>query len=435
MEITYKKLPKIFYKKAKILVEPKELVVYNESLAKELDLSIPDKDKEVIATAYAGFQFGHLSNLGDGRAVLFEHLTKNNERIDVAIKGSGKTAYSRPNSDGKAAIGPMLREYIVSEAMHFLNIKTSRSLAVFLTGEDVYRQDKLKGSMLIRTCKSHIRVGTFNFAAYFAGKEDLRKLADYTIERHFPSANSYLDFFRLVCISQARLIASWQSIGFIHGVMNTDNMQIAGETIDYGPCAFLDVYNEEAVFSSIDVHGRYKYKNQPIIGAWNLARLAENLMPLINDKEEIAIELLQKELKTYWKTYNDEWLFLMRKKLGIEDGKEEDIHLVNEFLRLLKENKLDYTFSFMKLSMGEKLDVEGFSEWEEGYKKRKTIKPINPFVIPRNGYLEDVLMKCESGSFKEFNEFLEALRNPFKFHDKYSKIPPSSEGYRTFCGT
>ena len=430
MDLTYTKLPKIFYEDSKILVNFEKMVTQNKDLASELNLSIPNKNKKVIATAYAGFQFGHFANLGDGRAVLYEHVTPNGERIDVAIKGSGKTSYSRPGSDGKAALGPMLREYIISEAMHFLNIKTSRSLAVFLTGEEVYRSDKLKGAMLIRTCKSHIRVGTFNFASYFGEESDLKKLADYTIERHYPKANSYLDFFRLVCIAQAKLIANWQAVGFVHGVMNTDNMQIAGETIDYGPCAFLDVYDEDAVFSSIDVYGRYKYKNQPFIGAWNLAKLAESLMPLIND-----VELLKNELTNYWSVYNTTWLNLMRKKLGIEGEKEVDVHIINDFLNILQKNKLDYTSSFASLSLNEKINIDGFSDWEQTYKKRKTLNPQNPLVIPRNSYVEEILEKCENEDYEELNKFLEALKNPYNFHEKYSKVPPINDGYKTFCGT
>ena len=276
---------------------------------------------EPIAQAYAGHQFGHFTMLGDGRATLLgEKVTSSGEHFDIQLKGSGPTPYSR-GGDGRAALGPMLREYIISEAMHALGIPTTRSLAVVTTGETVRRKKNLPGAVLTRVAKSHIRVGTFEYASHFGTIEDIRSLADYTITRHFPNIatleNKYLLLLSEVVKQQASLISKWQLVGFIHGVMNTDNMTISGETIDYGPCAFMDVYHPATVFSSIDIHGRYSYENQPKMAAWNLARFAETLLPLLHDDEDKAVRLAEKEVLSFWNLYDDHWLAGMRAKLGL----------------------------------------------------------------------------------------------------------------------
>lgn len=308
LQNTYVELPEIFYEKVSLnpVSDPK-LVLYNESLAEQLGLSSDKKEELVavfagnelpensipIAQSYAGHQFGYFTMLGDGRAMLIgEQLTPENEKVDIQLKGSGETIYSR-GGDGRAALGPMIREFIVSEAMHELGIPTTRSLAVVTTGENVYRETELEGAILTRVAKSHIRVGTFQFAAKYGEISDLVSLAEYAIQRHNPEVleepNPYLAFLHKVIERQAKLIAQWQLVGFIHGVMNTDNMTISGETIDYGPCAFMDHYNPHAVFSSIDRDGRYAYRNQPGIAGWNLARLAEAILPLLGRGKEEAL--------------------------------------------------------------------------------------------------------------------------------------------------
>lgn len=288
-----------------------------------------------LAQAYAGHQFGHFNMLGDGRALLYgEQITPDGERFDIQLKGSGKTPYSR-GGDGRAGLGPMLREYIISEAMHGLGIPTTRSLSVVTTGESIIRETLQQGAVMTRIATSHIRVGTFQFAATYGTYEDLQALADYTINRHYPALeekeNKYLLFLEEVTKRQASLIAKWQLVGFIHGVMNTDNMSISGETIDYGPCAFMDTYDMNTVFSSIDTQGRYAYGNQPGIGAWNLARLAESLLPLIHEDQEEAIRLAQEVLTAYPEYFQTNYLKGMRAKLGLFHEEEGNIALVQSY--------------------------------------------------------------------------------------------------------
>ena len=425
------KLPQIFYRNQtpKPVPAPK-MIVFNDQLAPELGLnsnelkSMPEifagnvlpHDAKPIAQAYAGFQFGHFSMLGDGRAVLLgEQITPDGRRFDIQLKGSGRTPYSR-RGDGLAAFAPMLREYIISEAMFHLGIPTTRSLAVVLTGQEVIREKVLPGAVLTRIASSHIRVGTFDYVSAYGTEEDLRKLADYTIWRHFPylesAENKYLLLLREVCRRQASLIAKWQLVGFVHGVMNTDNMAISGETIDYGPCAFMDVYNPDIVFSSIDTVGRYAYKNQPNIGAWNLGRFAESLLPLLNKNETKAIELAQKEIANYRKYYDECWINGMRNKMGIIDPKPEDAEIIVEFLNSMEKNKLDYTNTFRALSKS------------------------NLAIIPRNHRVEEVLAAAENGDFTVMYNLLNALRNPYEDSEKYARPPESNScKYQTFCGT
>ena len=423
---SYAELPSIFYTKQQpIPVRAPKLVIFNHSLADFLGVplqaevfagnEIPN-GAEPLAQAYAGHQFGHFAMLGDGRAILIgEQITSFGERFDIQLKGSGRTPYSR-GGDGRAALSPMLREYIVSEAMFALGIPTTRSLAVVETGESVLREKFLPGAVLTRVAASHIRVGTFEYASHFGTIDDLRALSDYAIARHFPNfaevENKYLLMLREIVNRQASLIAKWQSVGFIHGVMNTDNMAISGETIDYGPCAFMDVYNPATVFSSIDVRGRYAYENQPQMAVWNLARLAETLLPLLHDDENTAISLAQEEISEFWDIYQSYYLKIMGEKLGIVDAKPEDAKIIAEFLSSIEENKLDYTNEFRKLSKS------------------------NPAVIPRNHRVEEALASAENGDFAVMNKLLDALRNPYEDSEEYSQPPePNTCKYQTFCGT
>ncbi|HPY36669.1 MAG TPA: YdiU family protein, partial [Clostridia bacterium] len=370
LENSYLELPEQFYSRQEPTpVKSPKLIICNNQAAAGLGLefnyltsaegvailsgNIKPPNAAPIAQAYAGHQFGYFTMLGDGRALLLgEQLTPSGERVDIQLKGSGRTPYSR-GGDGRAALGPMLREYIISEAMHALNIPTTRSLAVVATGEPVYRETTLKGAVLTRLAKSHIRVGTFEFAAFMLGIDALKKLADYTIARHFPGLLSdnrpYLALLREVVNRQALLISKWQLAGFIHGVMNTDNMSICGETIDYGPCAFMDEYDPKTVFSSIDTYGRYAYHNQPKIAQWNLARFAETILPLLNNDVENAKAEAEAELSRFDELFNEYWLRGMRLKLGLANEETGDKALVELLLELMQKYRADYTNTFLSL--------------------------------------------------------------------------------------
>ncbi|MGG7176365.1 protein adenylyltransferase SelO [Clostridium paraputrificum] len=414
-----------------------------------------------IAQAYAGHQFGHFNMLGDGRAILIgEHLTKDGERVDIQLKGSGRTKYSR-GGDGKASLGPMLREYIISEAMNGLGIPTTRSLAVVETGEEIARETYLPGAVLTRVASSHIRVGTFQFAARFGNVHEVKELADYTINRHYPyiakEENKYLALLQEVIKRQAELIAKWQLVGFIHGVMNTDNMTISGETIDYGPCAFMDIYDPKTVFSSIDIQGRYSYENQPNLAAWNIARFAETLIPLIDFDQDKAIELAQNEVSNFIKLYNSKWLSGMRLKLGLFNEEAEDEALIEELLDLMYEYKADYTNTFSQLTIdireGSKIfSTEEFTKWHTLWQERlsrqpeskeeskELMKKNNPSIIPRNHRVEEALEAAvKNDDLTVMDRLLTALSKPYSYtrgQDYYSKLPePSNTPYRTFCGT
>src|SRR5690554_3757 len=369
-------------------VKAPKIVVLNEELVGELGLNIDGLKSEEgvsvlsgnripegglpIAQAYAGHQFGHFTMLGDGRALLLgEHITPKGKRYDIQLKGSGRTPYSR-GGDGRAALGPMLREYIISEAMHKLGIPSSRSLAVVTTGEVILREQPLAGAILTRVASSHIRVGTFQYISTYESLGELKELADYTIERHFPDIievgdNRYLKFLKEVVKKQATLVAKWQLVGFIHGVMNTDNMTISGETIDYGPCAFMDVYNRATVFSSIDHHGRYAYGNQPRIAVWNLARFAEALLPLLHNDEEKAVELAQEAVGEFFPLYRNHWLAGMRAKLGLFNEEEDDVALMADLLRIMEEESADYTNTFRALTLGrpQPAPLYGSDRWKQ----------------------------------------------------------------------
>ena len=478
LENTYCELPNIFYSKEipEKILNPK-LVEFNKELAEDLglDLKFLNSDEGIqylvgnkllegstpIAQAYAGHQFGHFTMLGDGRAILLgEFISRNGQRFDIQLKGAGKTKYSR-GGDGKAALGPMLREYIISEGMYGLKIPTTRSLAVISTGENVIREEILEGALLVRIAKSHIRVGTFQFARNFGDVEDLKKLADYTLNRHFKKdtyeGNSYLYLLKEVINNQAKLISKWQLVGFIHGVMNTDNMTISGETIDYGPCAFMDSYDINTVFSSIDINGRYAYGNQPKIGVWNLTRFAESLLPLLDDDIDNAIKIAEEALSNYGKLYNEYYFNGMRAKLGLFNKEEEDENLILSLLTIMNKFKADYTSTFLNLTLGnlEEMSIfksDDFKKWYESWqarlakqnKSRDEIKKLmqsnNSTVIPRNYIVENAIKAAvNNNDYSVINKFLEALKNPYDYSnisEEYSKIPevPSCP-YKTYCGT
>jgi len=483
LEHTYAELPEIFYRNQSPETPPSpQMVIFNHGLAEMLGLNteklktaaqlfsgagLPHGAKP-ISQAYAGYQFGHFAMLGDGRAVLLgEQIAPNGLKFDIQLKGSGKTPFSR-GGDGYAALSPMLREYIISEAMHSLGIPTTRSLAVAFTGKSVIRekiQTNCKGqqfaqrtinhgAVLTRVASSHIRVGTFNYISAFGTLEDTRILADYSINRHFPELqdekNKYTLLLREVARLQASLIAKWQLTGFIHGVMNTDNMAISGETIDFGPCAFMDTYSPDTVFSSIDTAGRYAYENQPKIGAWNLSRFADSILPLIHEKKEDAIAQANKEIEYYWKCYNANWLNGMRTKLGIVNAESDDILIITEFMDLMAAHKIDYTSTFRMLSFpieetSPLLGIPDFTIWREKWQsrvKRQAENPMdimkkhNPAIIPRNYRVEEALEAAEQGDFSVMHNLLAVLCNPYEDCEEYAQPPAlTNRNYKTFCGT
>ena len=473
---TYYKLPNSFKENIKpIPVKKPELIILNKNLTKELNLDFSNlNNKEIseifagnslpkgsnsIAQAYAGHQFGHFTMLGDGRAVLIgEHLSKKKDRYDIQFKGSGKTAFSR-NGDGRAALGPMLREYIVSEAMHNLSIPTTRSLAVVKTGEEVIRETSLHGAILTRVALSHIRVGTFQYIAARQKKDELKTLLNYVIKRHYPnienSKNKAIDLLKTVLDKQIDLVVNWMRVGFIHGVMNTDNMSISGETIDYGPCAFMDTYDPKTVFSSIDQMGRYAYCNQPIITKWNLSRFAECLIPLIDQDQNKAIQLATEIINTFEKKYEEKWLNMMRDKLGLYGADEKDKFLILDLLTWMHQKKIDYTNTFchlmnFKIQKIKNYEDNIFQNWKKRWQKRlstnnntpekyiKLMRSVNPLVIPRNHKVEEVLHEANQNNLKPINQLLEILNNPYteqKNIIEYQIPSISNEKYQTFCGT
>ncbi|MDE5414782.1 protein adenylyltransferase SelO [Alkalihalobacterium chitinilyticum] len=478
LENSYASLPKPFFSTIDVNpVRSPELVILNDSLATSLGLKAEELKGDdaaavfagnavpegsiPLAQAYAGHQFGHFTMLGDGRALLIgEQLNPSGERFDIQLKGSGRTPYSR-GGDGRAALGPMLREYIMSEAMHALGIPTTRSLAVVTTGEHVIRETDLPGAILTRVAASHLRVGTFQYASKWGSVDDVRTLADYTIERHYPEvkteSNRYLSLLREVIKRQASLITKWQMVGFIHGVMNTDNMTICGETIDYGPCAFMDTYDPDTVFSSIDRQGRYAYGNQPYIGGWNLARFAETLLPLLHDDQEEAVKLAQTEISGFTEMYTANWMAGMRAKLGLFHEKEEDETLIEGLLSIMNEYRADFTNTFRALTFDQLEDTglsdkKEFEQWYELWQARlakqeeskeashELMKNNNPAIIPRNHRVEEALEAAvERGDYSVMEKLLHALANPYAHsceQAEYSTLPdPSSHPYRTFCGT
>lgn len=477
LENTYAKLPsRLFTAQYPEKVKEPKIVALNKTLAKNLGIDVSFLESEEganflsgnkildgtipIAQAYAGHQFGYFSTLGDGRAVLLgEYLTKDGERVDIQLKGSGRTPYSR-GGDGKASLGPMLREYIISEGMYALGIPTTRSLAVVTTGEDVFREEFLQGAILTRIAKSHIRVGTFQFVSSLGNKEYLKELADYTLDRHFKGSyegNPYEYLLNEVVKRQAELISKWQLVGFIHGVMNTDNMAIAGETIDYGPCAFMDIYDPSTVFSSIDLNGRYAYENQPGIGGWNLARFAEAILPLLDDDKDKAIEIANVALDRYNQLYLNNWYSGMRRKLGLFNEEEVDKDLIEGLLSIMLKYKADYTNIFYNLTIEKftSMDIfymDEFKRWytlwnerlsrqeESKEEARKLMEKNNPTVIPRNHRVEEALEAAVNrNDYSVMENLIEVLKNPYDYsnvNEEYTKFPKNiDKGYKTYCGT
>ncbi|NLM05423.1 MAG: YdiU family protein [Tissierellia bacterium] len=470
---TYEMLPEIYFTKVSPEVGSKPKILYvNKDLADSLGLDYeglledggkifaagkPINEASNIAMAYTGHQFGNFVMLGDGRAMLLgEQITPSGKRFDIQLKGSGRTPYSR-GGDGKAALGPMLREYLISEAMFALNIPTTRALAISLTGDRVIRQKSLDGAVLTRVASSHIRVGTFQYSAYAGDNNQQREFANYAIKRHYPdilnSENPYLELFKEVVRKQASLIAKWQAVGFVHGVMNTDNMTISGETIDYGPCAFIDKYDPDTVFSSIDWQGRYAYKNQGPIGAWNLARFAESLIELVDESRERAISLLTQELEKYEELFNSAYYKEMTEKIGIENYTEEDKKLVDSLIKFMEVNSLDYTNTFVDISNKDfSKDIykkDDFKLWQKSWEKRlqesgKTERQIedlmkgkNPRLIPRNYWVDLAIKDAEGGDFTLFEELFEELQKPFDYSREAGKFKEVLEDVKivTYCGT
>ena len=474
---TYSKLPNTFKEEIKPTpVNDPELVILNDQLAKKLNLDFSKQDKKklaqifsgnflpdgttTIAQAYAGHQFGHFTMLGDGRAVLLgEHLVNKKQRFDIQFKGSGKTSFSR-GGDGRAALGPMLREYIISEAIHALNIPTTRSLAVVKTGEKIVRESLLQGAILTRVATSHIRVGTFQYIAAKQNIDDLNTLVNYTINRHYPeilkSDNKAIDLLNLVMEQQCQLVVNWMRVGFIHGVMNTDNTAISGETIDYGPCAFMDTYNPKTFFSSIDKLGRYAFSNQPPITKWNLARLAECLIPLIDKNEESAIKIATETIDNFQNIYERKWLNMMRDKLGLFGEDKNDLKLINKLLDWMELNHADYTNTFCHLMDTDSINEPKFKdidfinwlkEWENRIlmnngSKEKSInlmKKTNPNFIPRNDKVEEALKNANENNFQSLKDLLNVISKPYQNNEnlKDYKKPANLNGikYQTFCGT
>ena len=482
---TYISLPKSFYSEISLNpVTNPQLVIFNNKLAKDLKINeeeLKSKDGililsgnkkasggEYIAQAYSGHQFGHFTMLGDGRAVLIgEQYTDEkinitgieSNKFDIQLKGSGRTPYSR-GGDGRAVLGPMLREYIISEAMFNLGIPTTRSLAVVKTGEKVYREDIKQGAILTRLASSHLRFGTFEYAANFLGKESVRKLADYAIEIHYPhiknDENKYLSFLEEVIKVHASLVAKWQSVGFIHGVMNTDNMTISGETIDYGPCAFMDIYNPDTVFSFIDINGRYAYKNQPDMTSWNICRLAEALLPLINEDRDEAVDMAQKSIYKFTDLYFNNWFSIMKSKLGIINDEEIDKTIIEDLLDMMEKYKEDYTNTFVSLTYRKNMDKgmflsAEFTTWHKNWQERlerqgisldesyDLMKKSNPVIIPRNHKVEEALKAADEGDLTGIKKLLYAINEPYTYNEdlkSYQELAePSDLPYRTYCGT
>ncbi|MGY5779497.1 protein adenylyltransferase SelO [Rhizobium sp. LEGMi135b] len=475
--------PQFFADQAPTSVAAPRLVKFNEALASELGLDVDVLKQDAaaifsgnellpgsqpIAMAYAGHQFGNfVPQLGDGRAILLGEIRdRHGRRRDIQLKGPGPTPFSR-RGDGRAALGPVLREYIVSEAMHALGIPTTRALAAVTTGEPVYREEVLPGAIFTRVAASHIRVGTFQFFAARGDTDSLKILADYVIGRHYPEirdrANPYLALLEAVADRQAALIARWLHVGFIHGVMNTDNMTVSGETIDFGPCAFMDAYDPATVFSSIDRNGRYAYANQPAIGQWNLARLGETLIPLIDPSVDTAIELANVVIKAYGERFQTYWLAGMRAKIGLVNEEDGDLELIQSLLATMQQQGADFTLTFRRLAaLAADEDVTDFAAafndpqaaapWLERWRERLARDPqtpaaraaamrkVNPAFIPRNHRIEQAIEAAvEDGDFSLFEALLKVLAAPYEDQPAfapYAEPPlPAERVLQTFCGT
>jgi len=489
LDNSYARLPAGFHARAE--ADPASnprLIRFNDALAAELGLDVSRLDDatkaaifagnivpagaEPIALAYAGHQFGNfVPQLGDGRAILLgEVVDRNGRRRDIQLKGAGPTHFSR-NGDGRAAIGPVLREYLVSEAMAALGAPTTRSLAAVATGNAVYRETRLPGAVVTRVAASHIRVGTFQFFAARHDVDALKALADHVIARHYPEAaeagNPYVALYESIVQRQVELIAKWMQLGFIHGVMNTDNMAVSGETIDYGPCAFLDEYDPAKVFSSIDMHGRYAFANQPHIARWNLARLAETLLPLFDDDTDKAVAMAQDILGTFIERFETAYLAGMRPKLGLTGARDEDKALVRGLLETMAASRVDFTLTFRALSDDSGLapdraaggktrdlfvDRLAFDQWARRWLERLALEEVsptermalmnasNPKFIPRNHLVEEMIaVAVEKDDYAPFHEMLTVVTKPFDEQpgkQRYAEPPlPEERVLQTFCGT
>ena len=477
LENTYRTLPEKMYSPAMpVPVSSPVMLCFNSRLASDLGVDIAGRsDQELadlfsgriipegaqpLAQAYAGHQFGHFTMLGDGRAILLGELVgEDGRRFDIQLKGAGQTAYSR-RGDGRATLPAMLREYIISESMHHLGIPTSRSLAVVKTGEKVYRERIHDGAVLTRIAASHIRVGTFEYVRNYLSIEDLQAFTSYVIDRHYPdirdAVNPAFALLQAVMHRQVELIVQWMRVGFIHGVMNTDNMSIAGETIDYGPCAFMNTYKPGTVFSSIDEQGRYAFANQPAIAQWNLSVLAGALLPLLATEEAEAIRMAEDLLNEFPGRYRDRWLQMMCAKIGIVQYRQEDRALVDALLQWMEDRKADYTSTFLLLEsedgpVTDLLQDADFAGWhakwmqrlaeEEGgfLSARDLMQTVNPAYIPRNHLVEEALAAATLGDMAPFDALLKVLSAPYDHRHDYPDYQRSPERfdamYQTFCGT
>lgn len=480
LENTYASLPGALFQRVRPARVPMpRMVIFNRSLAESLGLNAVALDtdegalllgggglppgSDPIAQAYAGHQYGRQTMLGDGRAVLLgEQITPQNARIDIQLKGSGRTPYSR-NGDGKAALGPMLREYVISEAMQGFGIPTTRSLAVVSTGERVFRQEEAPGAVLARTAASHIRVGTFEYAAAVPDPGVLRALADHVLGRHYPglgeAEHPHRALFAAIRDRQAELIVRWMGVGFVHGVMNTDNMAVSGETIDFGPCAFLDSYHPDAVFSSIDRYGRYAYGRQPEIAHWNLTRLAEAMLPLFAPAENEAVDVANEMLSEFPARFQKLWMRHFGAKLGLFDVRDEDRPLIEDFLLWMRDTKADFTNTFRSLdslccaqTVGPSSTDPTFAGWHARWTSRlreqarelpeavALMRKNNPVWIPRNHRVEEALQAAEtSGDLEPLHVLLSVVSAPFQAHPGREEwmlpAPAGSPPYVTYCGT
>ena len=463
---SYARLPEGFYTKlAAAPVREPRLIAFNQPLAELMGITRADEESltqlfsgnqtlegsEPLAQLYAGHQFGHYNpQLGDGRALLLgETVGQDGQRRDIQLKGSGPTPYSR-NGDGRSWLGPVLREYIVSEAMHALGIPTTRALAAVTTGEPVLREQLYPGGILTRVAKSHIRVGSFQVFSARRDETALKTLLEYTISRHYPEADGPLGLLKAVIKAQSRLIPQWMGVGFIHGVMNTDNCQIAGETIDYGPCAFMDSYHPQKVFSSIDQFGRYAYGNQPDIIVWNMAQLATALVPLMPDQDE-AIDLFTQAVHAMPTLLQANWLKVFAAKIGISDPEPDDEALIKDLLSRMEEGQADFTNTFAALespsARDQFLNPERFDEWHQDWAQRikglpdveATLHSANPLLIPRNHRIEEMIQAAVGGDYAPFHRLLEAYKSPFSTmpqNEDFRRPPSEQEMVKaTFCGT
>ena len=471
-DYSYLSLPKKFHS----LTQPSscpfpEIFLLNQKLINKFNLQLTQKKildvlfdknnyKKSFAQNYAGHQFGYFTKLGDGRAIIIgEHLLKNNLRIDIQLKGAGLTKYSR-NGDGKATLRSMIREYLISEAMHYLNISSSRSLGVIKSGESILRQNLEDGGVLVRMMKSHIRIGTFEYASYFGSSKDLKHLTSYTINRLYPhisnSENPPLALLNTVMNKQIDLVVNWMRVGFIHGVMNTDNTSISAESFDYGPCAFINSYNPSKVYSSIDHNGRYAFGNQPKVIKWNICRFAESLIPIINENKKIAIELAQSVIDKFDSIWKKKYYSMMLNKIGIFENKKSLHSLIDDLLSIMENNNMDFTNTFWYLSQ-HKISKTQFNsnsnfvlwqkKWNNYIKKmsclkesKQIMKKNNPIIIPRNHVVNEVIEKAMNGNTDSLNKLLKALTKPYQKQEGiYEYTTPTNSHddacFQTYCGT